>query len=48
MSSFNLKTIIYQWFDYESEDEENRPIWIEEKVRNYKKGTWLVGREKCE
>lgn len=43
MSSFNLKTIIHNWFDYKNEDDTNRPVWIEKEVRNYKKGKWGVG-----
>jgi hypothetical protein len=46
-NKFNLKTLIYNWFDYEKEDEVNRPVWIEEKVRNYKNGEWLIGKKKC-
>ena len=45
--SINLQSVIHNWFDYESEDEKNRPIKIEQWVKNYKNGTWLVGRKKC-
>ena len=48
MDSYNLKLIIYQWFNYESEDEENRPEWIQKKVDNYRNGRWIIGKENCE
>ena len=52
-SRLNLKNVIHEWFDYKSEDDKNRPCWIQKHLGQmtgnckdetlwYTNGVWKV------